>query len=188
MIIATDLDSTLSEFDKVWIERYNHDYNDELSLEAWISWDTHLYVKPECGYKIYDYFNDPQLYLDAQVREGAQEVVQGWLEHGHEVLVISSCVPSAYEPKAAWLKRHFPGIPKGNFIATSRKELIRADALIDDAFHNLVSFPGRRYLLDSPWNRVEAALEARRQGITVARDWHELGRVVHADLGRPPEA
>lgn len=52
--IAVDLDSTLNNFDVVWINDYNKIYNDNLTIEDMISWNAHEYVK--CDKKVYDIY------------------------------------------------------------------------------------------------------------------------------------
>ena len=52
--------------------------------------------------------------------------------------------------RIGWLYKHF-GLEHIEF--TDRKDLVPGDVLIDDDPENLVTFPGRRILLDQPWNR-----------------------------------
>jgi len=52
--------------------------------------------------------------------------------------------------RVGWLYKHF-GLERIEF--TDRKDLVPGDVLIDDDPENLVRFPGRRILLDQPWNR-----------------------------------
>ena len=61
-IIAMDVDSVVADLGTAWLNRYNRDYNDNMTNENILSWDTHKYVKPECGKKIYEYIEDPSLY------------------------------------------------------------------------------------------------------------------------------
>jgi 5'-nucleotidase len=172
MLIATDLDSTLNTLGATWLALYNRDYDDNLTNDDIKSWDTHKYVKPACGKRIYSYLNEPNLYIRCDVQPGAQDVINGWLKAGHEVLVVSSCARGSYDAKRDWLKVHFPGIPPDNFIASHRKDLIRADVLIDDGFHNLVNFPGERILFKAAWNIEQWHADGERLEIHLADGWH----------------
>lgn len=178
--IAIDLDSTLSNLESYWLQAYNADYGDLLAPDDLLSWETHLYVKPECGTNIYSYLNEATLYLRCEPREGSQEVLRGLLVDGHDLLIVSSCVKGAFDAKQEWLMRYFPEIPRPNFIACHRKELIRADVLIDDGFHNLEHFPGLRILIDAPWNRSEYQERGTTLSILHGKNWGDIKQILEA--------
>lgn len=152
MIIAIDLDSTLNTLDEAWLAMYNADYGDTMTPDDIKSWDTHLYVKPECGRAIYAYLNRPELFLQCGVKPGARAVVAELNELGHDIVVVSSCSRGSYDAKKEWLRQHFPYIPADNFIAAHRKSLVLGDVLIDDGFHNFRSWLGNGILFKAPWN------------------------------------
>ena len=74
-ILALDIDSVLADLMPVWVERYNIDYNDNLTVKKIKDWDMSRFVKPECGKKIFDYLNDPNLYDYVNPIENAWEGV-----------------------------------------------------------------------------------------------------------------
>ena len=64
--IGIDLDSTLNNLDKVWLDRYNNDYND--NIKEWSQWDMEKIVKPECGKKIYNYLHEKNFFLNLDIQ------------------------------------------------------------------------------------------------------------------------
>ena len=56
LTILVDMDSIAADLQEKWYGAYNKRYNDTITVDDILSWDTHKYVKPECGKKIYKYF------------------------------------------------------------------------------------------------------------------------------------
>ena len=144
MRIALDFDGPVGNLHPAWYGRYNRDYNDDLTPERVLSWDTHLYVKPECGMKIYSYLSDPTLYDDVPPFEGALEGIKYLRSIGHEILFVTACTKNMTDQKAEWLWRYNVTISprKGgqlpdDLCAIRDKTWIDADLLIDDGLHNV---------------------------------------------------
>lgn len=151
--IAIDLDSTLNCLDKYWIEeRYNKDYNDNLKREDMICWDCHIYVKPECGYKIYDYLKEPGFFRNLGVQSNSQDVTK-WLKEYFDLYVVTAYCKEAVVDKVDWLNEFFPHIDTKDIIFCNNKGLIKADFMIDDGGHNIEVFTGIGLVFDAPWNR-----------------------------------
>jgi 5'(3')-deoxyribonucleotidase len=164
VLIACDVDDVVADLSAAWYGAYNQDYGDALKPDAVASWDLHLYVKQECGAKIYDYLLDPHLYERVEPVKGAIEGVQRLMQMGHEVVFVTANVYGMTDQKARWLERH--GFVRGDgrqlflpreLVVARDKSLLDADLLIDDGPHHVVSWVGRRrrraLLFDRPHNR-----------------------------------
>jgi 5'(3')-deoxyribonucleotidase len=155
--IAVDLDSTLNNLDEVWILKdYNEKYNDHLTKEDMVSWDTSKYVKPECGKKVYGILSQPGYFGPKNLGLKDQWTYANfkWLYQNFDVYIVSSCNPKTVVDKAAWIKHYFPDFDTWNrFVACRPKHLINTDFLIDDGPHNVESFKQRSILIDAPYNR-----------------------------------
>ncbi len=84
---------------------------------------------------------------------GAREFLAALGESADVVIVTSPWKSSptwCYE-RRNWLEKLMGWT--GEVIFTKRKDLIRADALVDDAADHTDNFPGVGVLLDSPWNQ-----------------------------------
>ena len=64
--LLIDMDSVICDLMTDWHNQYNKDYCDSLSVEKLKCWESEKYVKPECGTKIYDYLDQPGLFLVAR--------------------------------------------------------------------------------------------------------------------------
>lgn len=103
---------------------------------------------------------------------------------GHDV-VIATSIPEvavhSFTGKRRWIRRYFPDFSMKNFIAISRKGLIDADVLIDDATHNINDWieAGRDVALvfDAPWNREIKENWSPKHGDTFVmrvKNWDEV--------------
>lgn len=172
MRLLIDMDSVIVDLMSVWFEKYNRDYNDNLSVHSLQSWRTELYVKPECGDKIYDYLDEEGLFRTLQPLPNAIEVLHRLKNH-HDIIIVTSSRSHAFSDKELWVERHLPFIGKTNLIFSHRKELICGDLLFDDAPHNLEAFSGTgrpAVAMDYPYNRHVAASRVS--------DWLEFERFV----------
>jgi 5'-nucleotidase len=178
--LCIDMDSVICDLMSPWHERYNKEYNDNLSVEKLQCWNSEKYVKPECSTKIYDYLYDPGLFLNLKPLPHAVKVLER-LHHHYDILIVTSSVSTAFREKELWIEKHLPFIGKRNVIFSHRKNMICGDLLFDDAPHNLQAFTetGRLAVaMDYPYNRdvnvmrvsgwleFEQALQENRWGIT----------------------
>lgn len=173
-----DLDSTLNNLCPVWLDLYNNDFDDNLTPQDIRSWNTHQYVKAECGTDIYDYLHFPELFEVLEPQPGSQDAVEGLIRDGLDVLVVSACTPASYIPKIAFLKKYFPFIPTNNFIAAHRKDLIIANGIIDDKYDTVAKYPGHRILFNQPWNEDEFAAKGVEDKVIFAANWQEVDLIL----------
>lgn len=137
--LLIDMDSVICDLMSEWHKRYNDDYNDNLSVEKLLCWRSEDYVKAECGEKIYDYLDEPGLFLHLEPLPYSIDVLKRLSKH-YDVLIVTSSRTYAYTEKELWVEKHLPFIGKKNLIFSHRKEMIRGDLLFDDAPHNLIAF------------------------------------------------
>lgn len=157
-MIGIDVDGVCANIHHTWLERYNRDYNDTLTVDGIHQWDMLPAVKPECGKKIYSYLNEPDFYENMPVIEGALEGVNMLREWGHGILFITTCVPKSGDQKIDWLIRNgFTDEHATGVIALygkySDKSYVGADMLIDDYDLNFKNWKNHGILFDAPYNR-----------------------------------
>ncbi len=176
-----DLDSTLNCLDEYWIcNRYNKDYNDNLTRENMIRWEVDTYVKPECGIKIYDYLLEPKFFRNLDVKSYAQEVTR-WLSEYFNLFIVTAYHPKTCLDKAEWLEEHFPHISQKNIIFCNSKGLIHTKYLVDDGSHNIIDFhnsnkSGLPIVFDAPWNRHLGNSFVR------ANNWLDIKEIIKEQL------
>lgn len=173
--VGIDLDSTLNCLNEKWLEDYNRDYNDTMTMEDITHWDWHDLVKPECGKKLYHYLGIPQYFYNLGVKEDSQEVTRWILEH-FDIYVVTAYgkyVETAPD-KFRWLREYFPHIDERNVIFMNDKSKLRTDFLIDDGPHNIEAFLGLGIVVDYAYNRY------LDKSIPRVRNWKEIQKFFEA--------
>jgi 5'-nucleotidase len=153
--LLIDMDSVIVDLMTEWHRRYNEQYEDDLSVERVLSWETERFVKPECGEKVYDILDEPGLFRHLPPQPDAVSVLER-LSREYDILIVTSSRTHAYTEKEQWVEEHLPFIGRHNLIFAHRKDMIRGDLLFDDAPHNLQAFAatGRvAVAMDYPYNR-----------------------------------
>lgn len=107
---------------------------------------------------IFPYFSQEEFYLTQPLAPGAQEFVRSLLKMTDHVLIGSAVPPEFMTIRAKRLMEDFPELPKENIMLGGRKDLLKADMLLDDAVHNIVrSRASCPTVMDKPWNRSYSA-------------------------------
>jgi len=96
---------------------------------------------------------DDALWRSLSPRTSSPEYLKRMMDDGHEVLVVTASVYQTVPAKMEWLFMHYPYLSWDNVILTRKKQLIKADVLIDDGIHNLEGGKFFKILMDSPNNR-----------------------------------
>ena len=137
----------------------------------------------------------PEVLLSLEETPGASETVNGWIDEGHEVFIITGRPYPSYEASRLWLDRHgldrvklfcldkygrSAGLEKGEYFLTveefGRMDL---DVAIEDspaAFRFFEPFPKLQVMVfDRPWNR---GCELPGENYHRCRDWKMIRNMV----------
>lgn len=150
--LLIDLDGTTVDMMKKWLDQYNKDYNDNLTVNDIKDWDTHKWVKKECGKKIYHYLSRPGFFRDLEPYPHAIDVL-GRLSKDFDVVIVTASPRIGHSDKTLWVRNNLPFIPRRNIIFAHRKDLVRGDLLFDDSPDNLDAFPGITVALRHEYNK-----------------------------------
>ena len=169
-VIGIDLDSTLNNLTKKWIDTYNEEYNDNLTINDITEWDLSKIVKPECGKKIFDIIHRPGFfYENMEVIEGSQDVTKWLIEKKkYDIYIVTAYFPNVLMDKFKWLEKYFPHISLKKVIPCNFKNRFNGDFLIDDGGHNIRDFNkankdsvGLLLDLPCPWNHNYTDIKLR---------------------------
>lgn len=137
--IVLDLDSIVVDLMPAWLNDYNARFNDNATMDTFLSWDMHKYVKG--GKAIYGFINVPGFFRHLPFVPGAEAAVKELVARGHEIWLVSSAVfPCNYPDKVEWVAQYLPMIPKRQLAIMDAKEQIHADILVDDGPHNAEAY------------------------------------------------
>ena len=148
--IGIDLDCTTNTMLTTWLERYNKDYDDNLTVMP--EWNIENFVKTECGLKIFDYLHEPGFFYNVGIQDDAVEVIK-WLNSKYELYFVTAYTPDTCLDKTNWIKKHLPFFDLGKIIFSNCKGVFNLDYLIDDGPHNIIDFKQTGIIFDYPHNR-----------------------------------
>lgn len=179
MKILIDCDDVIWDLITPWLEKYNHTYNDTLTVSQITDWDITKFVKPECGRKIYNLL-DNYIYDSVIEIPHAKETIDWLRTKGHNIFFVTS---GFHFRKAAFLVKHGFSLAKHTLYADDiifcrDKSMINGDAIIDDRMKNLT---GHRIklLYQRPWNKSEPPTH----GIIQVCNWLEIQHVFYDIAG-----
>ena len=170
-IVACDMDSTLYDFVKPLLKRYNLVYNDNVQYEDITAWNIHQFLKPECQ-NVFKEFCTAGFFENLHIPQENKE----WLETLN-VIADVRFVTAGYSPTIPWrselLKRELPFFKDYMLVKLSEKELFKADFLIDDNEEHTINTDATSYLIKKPWNN--------NQGVEFSR---ACSRIIQSILNR----
>lgn len=175
--LAVDQDNVIADLVAEWVRRYNYDYSDNLKPEQINAWNWDHLCKPNCGKKIYDYMDDPELFANLPVIENSQEVLLE-LTHTYDIYIATAPFNiNNVVPKNNWLLKHFPFLDTDKFVFTRDKSIIHTDYLLDDKPSNLEGFIGNKILFSAPHNTNENRFERVNNWLEV-REYFKLEEMI----------
>ncbi len=155
-IVAVDVDEVVAKLYVPWLARYNRDYNDNFTVDQWTTWDIDTLIKPECGKKIFRYIEDPTIYDETPVVEGALKGVN-ILKAYYRVIFVTTSTLGTSGRKLLWLKEHKFLNDQNDYYECGDKSLIYSDYLIDDKIKTVATLVpyGKRtnIIFTQPWNK-----------------------------------
>lgn len=134
MRILVDMDGIVADLLTKWLQRYNDDWNDCLSVDMIDSWDISECVMPRCGHRIFEYIHEPGFFADLAPLDGAISAV-AHLAQRHEVKFATAPAGAhSAQEKLDWIDRHFKGtgLTKLDVFVGYDKHWLDADLIIDD--------------------------------------------------------
>lgn len=181
-IIAVDMDDTILYLMKAILADHKSKYPDHpLTYEDMVAFNESMF-HPD--YNKFDFFHAPGSFFNLEIMQDVQEEL-AIMHEEHDVLIVTSAYPETVLEKWQWLQKYLPFIPHSNFCSMSRKDLIQADLLIDDAIHNVTKWVAKGRPALVPLHHWNQDLE-RLEGVTMFDKWKGLSQTVNTILGTVP--
>jgi len=180
--ILVDMDEVLDNLLERWVAHLNERYHTHADYQDLKVWDLTGLFPMLTGEEADRPLYDDALWKSLSPKEGSVACLKRMLDDGHEVYIVTAAVYQTLPAKMEWLFTHYPYIKWENVIITRRKQLIRADVLIDDGIHNLEGGDYFKILVDSPNNRhYDAEGNGMVRVYSLDEAYETINRVLLAD-------
>ena len=151
--ILVDLDDVLNNLLDCWVEMLNKKYNLNAKAQDLKVWNVQAIYPSLTVEQVYRPIYEKDVWGLMSPRPNSVEYLKKMIDDGHDVLVVTASVYQSLPVKMDWLFEHFSFLSWDNVVITRRKQLIRADVLIDDGIHNLEGGDYVKILIDNPHNQ-----------------------------------
>ncbi len=176
MIILVDMDDTIEQLLKTWVERANEKYHRNVTLDQITDWNVAAPYPGVTKREIYGVTYEPGFWSAIEPMPGAAEALKHFIDEGHEVFIVTATeIEHVEEKMKGLLFRYFPFLTWDRVIITARKQMIRGDVLIDDGVHNLLGGDYRKILFTAPHNRD---YDAEGNGMIRVHTWEEIVDII----------
>lgn len=175
--ILIDMDDTLTWLLPVWVKYLNQKYNLQVNWQDIKEWNVCNYFPSLTREQVYEPLITEEIWDLVTPRDGAVEAVQGLFDSGYEIFICTSTDYRNVRPKyEKVICKYFPFIDWQHFIVASKKQMIHADFIIDDAPHNLVGgCQKHRILMPMPHNED---FKYSDYGIIKIPGWHNAAMYI----------
>lgn len=151
--ILFDMDDVLADFIGYIVPILNERFNKSYKVEDITNWS----LKEYYGEGLKDILEEDNLFVNLKPKNDViKEFPKIYRNDKYDVWIATSCTsPKGYIEKIIWLQKIFPDFPISRVLPCSEKDVIWADALVDDGLHNLLSYEliGEPIVYDMAHNR-----------------------------------
>lgn len=150
--IAIDMDEVLADTVGALIERVNDRMDLSITYDM-LEGKKLRHAMPEHDGLLTEILREPGFFRQLDVMTGAQEAVKKLTAH-YDVYIATAAmdVPTSFHDKYEWLRQHFPFLDPQHFVFCGRKNIVKADYLIDDNPRQLSIFTGKPIMYTASHN------------------------------------
>lgn len=153
MSLFIDMDEVIADTYYKHIEIYNHEFQENLTLED--CWGNEVWkaVPEDRQASVRNHANTIGFFRNLKPIQDSQRVLKE-LSQKYELYIASAAMqfPNSLLEKSEWLDEYFPFIDWKKRILCGDKHILKGDILIDDRSYNLEHFDGRSLLYTSGHN------------------------------------
>lgn len=153
MSLFIDMDEVIADTYYKHIEIYNHEFQENLTLEDCWGDEVWKAVPEDRQASVRNHANTIGFFRNLKPIKDSQRVLKE-LSQKYELYIASAAMqfPNSLFEKSEWLDEYFPFIDWKKRILCGDKHILKGDILIDDRSYNLDSFDGRPLLFTSGHN------------------------------------
>lgn len=175
--ILVDVDDVIENLCPCWCRWLNEHYGTNVTAEEITDWDINKFFPELTREQIFEPLLKEDFWKNVTPKLDAIKYLKLLLEEGYRIFLCTASDYRTIKPKYEnIIQRYFPYIDWNHIIICSAKQLIKADILVDDGVHNLISGDYIKVLYTTPHNKH---YDAESSGIFRVNNWEELYNTIH---------
>ena len=151
--ILVDIDDVINNLLDCWVALLNKKHDLNANAQDLKEWNVQAIYPSLTIEEVYRPMYENEIWKTIAPRPTSVKYMKKMIDDGHDVVIVTASVYQTLPAKMDWLFSTFPFLSWDNVIIARRKQLIKADVLIDDGIHNLEGGKFFKILMDSPNNR-----------------------------------
>lgn len=174
-VVLCDIDDVMWDFVPHMINWFNKLSSKEIKVEDFKEWDVGKVI-PQSRLDIFWSISTWRIFWDGiEARFGAYKYAQ-LLNQEYKLYFVTATRLGVSDYKIDRFLEMFNWVKPDQIIACQDKSMIKGDLLIDDAYHQLQNFTGKKLLVTRSWNEV---IDTQNNDIMRGYDWSDIYTKVH---------
>ncbi|MCQ2485945.1 MAG: hypothetical protein MJ168_11520 [Clostridia bacterium] len=174
--ILVDMDDTIENCTEAWVTLVNKRFGTDVDPLSLRDWDVSKAFPELTREQVYGVTFEDEFWYSVRPIKGAVEYLKKLIDDGNKVFIVTC---AAYETLKIKMEevlfRYFPYITWSDVIIASKKQLIKADYLVDDGIHNHIGGEYKSLLFTAPHN---CEYNAEANGMVRVNNWEEVYKYI----------
>lgn len=176
--VLIDLDDTMTHLTRAWCKRLNERHGTNVQEEDITGWRISNYFPSLTSDEVYAPLKDDLFWREVEPITDASRYIKALIDEKFDVYVCTASSFGTIKSKFdCILSRYFPFISWEKIIVLKKKQMIKADILVDDGVHNLEGGSYKKILMSAPHNEY---YDAESNEMIRVRSWEEIYKAVHS--------
>ena len=174
--ILVDMDDTIENCTEAWVNFVNRRYGTDIRPESLRDWDVSKAFPTLTHEQVYAVTVEDEFWHTVKPIDGAAENMKKLIDDGNRIYIVTCAEYESLRVKMEdVLFKYFPFITWKDVIVASKKQMIKADYLVDDGIHNHIGGDYINLLYTAPHN---CEYDAEANGMIRVSSWEEVYRII----------
>ncbi len=173
------MDDTIENCTEAWVNYVNARFGTDVNPGSLRDWDVSKAFPTLTREQVYGVTFEDGFWRTVKPIDGAAEYMKRLIDEGNRIYIVTC---AAYETLRVKMEevlfKFFPFIKWSDVIIASKKQMIKADFLVDDGVHNHIGGEYTRLLYTAPHN---SEYDAAANGMLRVDNWKEVYDIISAE-------
>lgn len=177
LTVLIDIDDTIENLCEAWCKWLNKKHGLNVSPEKITDWDISRFFSDLTSEEIFSPLLSEDFWETVTPKPDAVKYLSALHSEGFNLFLCSATdyrvVRTKYEKI---ISKYFPFISWDKVIICAKKQMVKADVLVDDGFHNLIGGDYEKLLMSAPHNKH---INEGLYNMIRVNTWREIYNIIH---------